>query len=177
MALTKEKKNAIVKDVTALLAESKMTVVAKYPGTTVKAMQQLRRDAAASGTTIHVIKNRLVIKALDQDSRWQAIDRTFLQGQVLYAFNPDDEVAPAQALATFAKLNPTLEFVGALAQDGKFLGSEDVKSLANLPTKLQLRGQLVGMFAAPLTGFMNVLSGNLRGVLNVLDARAKAINS
>jgi large subunit ribosomal protein L10 len=50
---------------------------------------------------------------------------------------------------------------------------EDVKSLASLPSKDQLRAQLVGTLAAPLSGFVNVLSGNLRGFLNVLAAKAE----
>ena len=50
MALTKQAKDDVVAQVAASLASSKMTVVAKYQGTTVKAMQQLRRDARDSGT-------------------------------------------------------------------------------------------------------------------------------
>ena len=94
---------------------------------------------------------------------------------LLYAFNADDEVAPAQNLYNFAKTNPNIEFVGAYTIDGLFIGADDVKQLASLPSKDQLRGLLVGMFAAPLSGFVNVLSGNIRGVLNVLSARAETI--
>jgi large subunit ribosomal protein L10 len=64
MALTKDKKQAVVAEVTDLLNSSKMTVVAKYEGTGVKALQELRRDAKQAGTTVKVIKNRLVIQAL-----------------------------------------------------------------------------------------------------------------
>jgi large subunit ribosomal protein L10 len=94
---------------------------------------------------------------------------------LLYAFNSEDEVAPAQNLQAFAKTNPTLEFVGAITADGQFMSAEDVKALANLPSKEQLRAMLVGTIAAPLSGFVNVLSGNIRGVLNVLNARAEAL--
>ncbi len=175
MALTKQKKSDIVSEVADLLSASKLTVLASYPGTTVKAMQELRRQADESGTKVHVIKNRLVVKALEQNDLWKDIDKSVLKGQLLYAFNTLDEVAPAQALANFAKTNPTLEFVGALTKDGQFLSSDDVKALARLPSKDQLRGQLVGLIGAPLSGFVNVLAGNIRGVLTVLNARADAI--
>ena len=66
MALTKQAKNEVVKDVSDVLSASKMTVVAKYQGTTVKAMQQLRRDARGNGTKVQVVKNRLVVKACRQ---------------------------------------------------------------------------------------------------------------
>ena len=54
--------------------------------------------------------------------------------------------------------------------------ADDVKQLAALPSKDQLRGQLVGLLHAPQRGFVTVLSGNIRGVLNVLGARAESIN-
>ena len=64
MALTKDKKHQVFDEVTALLNDSRMTVVAAYQGTSVKAMQKLRRDAKQNGTVVKVVKNRLVIKAI-----------------------------------------------------------------------------------------------------------------
>lgn len=176
MALTKLQKNEIIADVTGLLESSKLTVVARYQGTTVKALQQLRRDAKSNGTTVKVIKNRLVIQALNDSDILKTTDTSSLQGMLLYAFNSDDEVAPAQNLHSFAKQNPTLEFVGGITPNGEFMSAEDVKSLANLPSKEQLRAMLVGTIAAPLSGFTQVLSGNIRGVINVLNSRAEALN-
>jgi large subunit ribosomal protein L10 len=153
-----------------------LTVVAKYEGTGVKALQQLRRDARPAGTTVKVVKNRLVVQALQATDKLQETDASGLEGMLLYAFNGEDEVAPAQALHQFAKKNPTLQFVGAITADGQFLPVDDVKALANLPSKEQLRGMLVGTIGAPLSGFANVLAGNVRGVMNVLNARAEAIS-
>lgn len=176
MALTKDKKNEIVAEVAQLLASSKMTVVATYPGTTVKAMQDLRLQARENGTQVRVIKNRLVKKAFEQADSHKTADTAVLTGQLLYAFNAEDEAAPAQVLASFAKTNPSLVFVGAFGADGAFMGADDVKALASLPGKQQLRAQLVGTIAAPLSGFVNVMAGNVRGVLNVLTARAESLN-
>ena len=177
MALLKEKKVEVIAEVTELLASSKLTVVANYPGTTVKAMQSLRNQSVESDTKIKVIKNRLLIKAIQANDVLKAIDTSSIKGQLLYAFNSNDEVAPAQVLANFAKTEPQLTFVGAITADGQFIGPEDVSALASLPSKDQLRAQLVGTIAAPLSGFVNVLSGNVRGVLNVLNARAEALNN
>lgn len=175
MALTKDEKNQVVADVSELLTHSKLTVIAEYQGTGVKQMQELRRDARETGTVVKVVKNRLVRQALLATDSLKEADTSVLTGQLLYAFNADDEVAPAQALANFAKKNPTIEFVGAITPDGQLMAVEDVKSLAALPSKDQLRAQLVGTLGAPLSGFVNVLSGNIRGVLNVMSARAEAI--
>ena len=93
MALTKNEKKDVVSEVADLLSSSKMTVVAKYEGTTVKALQQLRRDAKANGTKVKVVKNRLVIQALKGNKDLEATDTSELQGMLLYAFNGEDEVA------------------------------------------------------------------------------------
>lgn len=172
MALSKDKKHEVVDQVSQLLDGSKMTVVTAYKGTPVKAMQELRRQGRDNGTVIKVVKNRLVKKALLSSDKFKDVDATSLEGMLLYAFNPNDEVAPAQTIANFAKTQPTLEFVGAFTDDGKLISADDVKALASLPSKEQLRGMLVGTIAAPLSGFVNVMSGNFRSFLNVLSAKA-----
>lgn len=175
MALSKDKKAEIVSEVSSLFGSSKLTVVAKYTGTSVKSMQQLRKQSRDNGTKVRVIKNRLVRKVLEQSDTFKSLDTNILNGQLLYAFNQQDEVAPAQSLANFAKKEPQLQFVGAITADGQFMAAEDVSVLANLPSKEQLRAQLIGTIGAPLSGFVNVLAGNVRGVMNVLNARAEQI--
>lgn len=172
MALTKQKKNDVVSEVVALLKASKMTVLAAYPGTTVKAIQQLRRDARAGGTTVRVVKNRLVVKAIEQTDSLKGVDVSSLKGQLLYAFNSEDEVAPAQALDTFAKTNPSIVFVGAISAEGKFLSADEVKALATLPSKNELIAQVVATLASPLNDIVSGLGGNLHGLLDGVKAKA-----
>jgi large subunit ribosomal protein L10 len=176
MALSKDRKAEVVAGISQLLDSSKLTVVAKYSGTSVKSMQQLRREARDSQTTVTVAKNRLVKKALADNGKFKELDTEFLSGQLMYAFNSVDEVAPAQVIAKFAKTEPQIEFIGAINSDGQLLSSDDVKLLAALPSKEQLRAQLVGTIAAPLSSFVNIMSGNVRSVLNVLSARADQIS-
>lgn len=174
MALTKDEKNQVVTEVAELLASTKMTVVAQYQGTTVKAMQQLRRDARESGTKVRVVKNRLVIKALQANDTFKGVDTSALTGQLLYAFNSEDEVAPAKALADFAKVSPTIEFVGGLTPEGKFITADEVKALAALPTKNELIAQVVATLTSPLNDVVSGLSGNLHGLLDGVKAKAEA---
>ena len=172
MALTKNKKHEVVAEVSELLAASKMTVVAKYQGTTVKSIQQLRKDARENGTKLRVVKNRLVIKAVQDIETLKGVDTSALIGQLLYAFNTEDEVAPAQTLAKFAKLNPTIEFVGAITAEGKFLIADEVKDLATLPSKDALIAQVVATLLSPVNDVTNALSGNLHALLDGIEAKA-----
>lgn len=172
MALTKNEKNDIVAEVADLLATSKLTVVAKYEGTTVKALQQLRRDAKTTGTKVKVVKNRLVIKALQANTALKDVETTALEGMLLYAFNGEDEVAPAKSLNDFAKLNPTLAFVGAITPEGQFIDAASVKALAVLPSKNQLIAGILNTLNSPVRGVMGQLGGNLHGLLQGLEAKA-----
>lgn len=172
MPLTKEKKNEVVAEISELLNASKMTVVAKYEGTTVKSMQELRRQSRENGTKVKVVKNRLVKKALEQTDKLQNVDMTSLEGMLVYAFNSDDEVAPAQSLNTFAKTNPTLQFVGAITAAGLFIGADEVKALAALPSKDQLIAQVLATLTSPINDILNGLSGNLHALLDGVEAKA-----
>ncbi len=174
MALSKEKKNEVVAEVSKLLADSKMTVIAAYQGTPVKAMQALRRSGRDNGTQLKVVKNRLVIKAIQATDSIKSTDTSALNGMLLYAFNSNDEVAPAQTLANFAKTQPTIEFVGAISAEGKFLSADEVKALATLPSKNELIAQVVATLLSPLHDVTNGLSGNLHALLDGIEAKAAA---
>jgi large subunit ribosomal protein L10 len=172
MALTKNKKDEVVAEVSALLADSKMTVIAAYQGTPVKQLQALRRTGRDNGTVFKVVKNRLVKKAVEATATVKDADTSALNGMLLYAFNSNDEVAPAQTLANFAKTQPTLEFVGAISAEGKFLSADEVKALATLPGKNDLIAQVLATLSSPLNDVTNALSGNLHGLLDGVEAKA-----
>ena len=172
MALKKAQKNEVVAEVAELLKSSKLTVVAKYQGTTVKAIQALRKQAKANGTNVKVVKNRLAIKAIEQNDTLKSADVSALKGMLLYAFNAIDEVAPAQVLHAFSKTEPSIEFVGAITADGQFMSAADVKALATLPSKNQLIAGVINTLHSPVRGVMNALQGNIHGLLDAVSAKA-----
>lgn len=176
MALTKDKKAEVVKEIAELLGNSKLTVAAKYPGTSVKQLQTLRREARDGGTNIRVVKNRLFKKALEAAGHNEAAKTMPLTGQLMYVFNSEDEVAPAQVVANFSKVNPKATIVTGINAAGEVLPAEDLTVLASLPSKDQLRGMLVATIAAPINNFAGVLAGVNRSVLNVLNARAEQVS-
>lgn len=172
MALTRTQKETAVTDLTKLLNDSKIIVFANYRGLKVGEAQALRKLAKQNNCHVLVTKNRLVKIALSNVEGYKEASSIELKDQLVYGFGFDDEVTPAQVFANFAKDHPSLELLGAIDSEGKILDTITVKQLASLPSKDVLRAQLVGTIAAPLSGFANVLSGNLRGLLNVLKAQA-----
>jgi large subunit ribosomal protein L10 len=175
MAISRDKKNTLVAELTELFASAKGTVGAAYTGLSVADLQELRTTARSAGVVIKVAKNRLVRVALTNNDKFKDTDTSLLTGQLVYAFSNEDEVAPAQVLAKFAKSHPELKLVTGFDSKGESLDTATVIALAELPTKDQLRGQLVSVIAAPLSGFLGVANGAQRGFAQVLSQRAEAL--
>ena len=172
MAISRDKKNTLVADMSEMLASSKMTVFAQYQGLSVAEVQELRAAAREAGVTIKVVKNRLVRVALSTVATYKDTDTTPLSGQLLYAISTEDEVAPAQVLDKFTKTHPALQFAGAFSGEGKLLSVDEVKALAGLPSKNQLIGQVVSQLLSPVHDVTNALSGNLHALLDGVEAKA-----
>ncbi len=172
MAITRDKKQTLVAELTDLLTDAKGTAFASYDGLTVKDLQTLRKAARESGVTIKVVKNRLVRVALDTVDTYKGIDTSALVGQLVYAVSSDDEVAPAQVLNTFSKENPKLVLAGGFSGEGLALSADDIKALAGLPSKNQLIAEVVAQLLSPVHDTVNALSGNLHGLLDGIEAHA-----
>lgn len=173
MAISKEKKHALVAELADLFSNSKAVATATYTGLSVGEQQELRAAAREAGVSIKVVKNRLVRVALSQSETFKSSDSSSLEGQLLYAFSKDDEVAPAQVLAGFAKKHSQVQLVSGFNQDGSVLDTAAIKTLANLPSKDQLRGMIVSTISAPLTGLLGVANGTQRGLVQVLSQKAE----
>ncbi len=174
MAISRDKKQALVADFSTVLGTSKMTVAAKYDGTSVSDLQKLRRQARESGVSIKVIKNRLVRTSMARTKGFEDTDTSTLTGQLLYAYSTEDEVAAAQVINTFAKDVPTLELVAGFDSAGAVLSTADVKALAGLPSKNQLIAEAVAQLLSPVHDVTNALSGNLHALLDGVEAKATA---
>ena len=173
MAITKQKKNTLVADLTELLEGAKTTVYAKYQGLTVAELQELRKAAREAGVKIKVVKNRLVRVAMGQIAVYKDTDTTGLTGQLLYAVSSSDEVAPAKVLAEFAKKHDALSLAGGFSGEGKSLSQDEINALASMPSKNELIAQVVAQLLSPVTDSVSGLSGGLSGIVSGLEAHAK----
>lgn len=165
MPLSKAEKTAMLATLTASVPSHKAIVFANYRGTTVKELTDLRDKLAERGLKFTVTKNTLLKKVLD--TAGYAVDATVLDQPVGITIDDRDEVQPAKLLSDFAKEHEQLNLVGALV-NGSWIDAKQVAEFAKLPSREQLLGQVVGTIAAPLSGFVNVLAGNLRGLVSVL---------
>lgn len=174
MAISRDKKQALVGEMTELLANAKMTVFAQYQGLSVADLQELRAKAREAGVVIKVVKNRLVRVAVSESTSLKDVDTSSMTGQLLYAISDSDEVAPAQVLDKFARVHTSLEFAGAISADAKLLSADEVKALAALSSKEQLIAETIAQLLSPVHDVTNGLSGNLHALLDGVEAKATA---
>lgn len=174
MAISKDKKNTLVADLTELLSDSKMTVFAHYQGLTVAELQELRKAARENGVKIKVVKNRLVKVAMNSVAVYKDTDTTGLTGQLLYAVSDSDEVMPAKVLAEFAKKHNMLKLAGGFNDSGKALSEAEVNALAALPTKNELIAQVVATLLSPVNDSVSALAGGISGIISGLENKKEA---
>jgi large subunit ribosomal protein L10 len=167
MAKSRKQKEEALANLNARLKESKGVVFASYTGLKVVEMEELRKELRKQNTTLDVAKKTLLKKALDEqnlkDVNLDAMDSG------LAMISGPDEVYPAKITHDFAKKHEVMKFFGGI-MEGKFIDVEKVKTLAALPSKDELLAKMVGSMKAPISGFANVLAGNIRGLINVLKA-------
>jgi large subunit ribosomal protein L10 len=167
MAVSRKEKEDILSEIATQLEGAKSIVFADYRGTTVKKIDELRKNLRKENVTTKVAKLTLIRKALEA----QGVDvgQMDFKAPVAMLVSKDDEVTPARLITEFAKENKNVQVLLGI-MDSKVLSSAEVKALAALPSKQELYGKLVGTINAPVSGFVNVLAGNLRSLVYVLNA-------
>ena len=167
--LTRSQKEEVVKDLTEKIKASKSIVFADYSGVKTNDINELKSRLKKEGTNLRVIKKKLVDLSL-KNAKIE-VDIKSLPGQLAITISDNDEVAPARVLSKFAKENENLKILGGVL-GVKEMSAKEVSDLAKLPSKEEMLAKLVGTLNAPLTGLVNVLSGNTRGLVTVLKAIA-----
>lgn len=167
MAKTRQQKAEIVASLTDRLTRMKGAAFSQASSYTMEDANKLREKAAALGVEVFVAKKTLLTLAAKQAGL--EFSKDALEGSILAAVGMNDEVSAAKLLKELSKEKKSIMLVAGILE-GKVISQSEVERLAALPTKEQLLGQLVGTLNAPVSGFVNVLAGNLRGLVTVLSA-------
>ncbi|MGO4532812.1 50S ribosomal protein L10 [Paenibacillus sp. 2TAF8] len=136
--------------VTAKLRESVTSVVVDYRGLNVAQATELRKQLREAGIEFQVLKNSLLRRATAA-AELTELD-SVLTGPTAIAFSGEDAVAPAKILNDFAKKNDALKLKGAVVE-GRVIGEEEVKALAELPSREGLLSMLLSVLQAPVRNF------------------------
>ncbi|RCW40303.1 MULTISPECIES: 50S ribosomal protein L10 [unclassified Halanaerobium] len=163
--MARPEKEAVVKELADKFTHSKSMVITDYLGLNVAEMTELRKQLREAGVDYKVVKNTLASIAAD-DVEMDEMNE-FFSGPTAIAFGMDDPVSPAKILVDFAEDHEVLEIKAGIL-NGEIIDIDKVKSLAKIPSREQLLAQAFAGMKAPLTGLVNVLQGNIRGLVQVL---------
>lgn len=145
-----QEKAQLVSEVVEKLKGSATTVVTDYRGLTVAQVTELRKQLREAGVEFKVLKNTLVRRAT-AIAELTELDE-YLTGPTAIAFSKDDAVAPAKVISEFAKKNDALK-VKAGVVEGKVVGVDQIKALADLPSREGLLSMLLSVLQAPMRNF------------------------
>lgn len=166
-------KVAVVDEVREKLDAADGALLTEYRGLDVPALAGLRKELRAAGGEYKIYKNTLVrIAARERDLDLDEL----LTGPTAIAFvgekedgSPGDAAAVAKALKEFAKANENLILKGGVL-DGSILSADDIKALAELPSREVLLSQIAGLLQAPLAEFVGLLDAVPREFSYALQA-------
>lgn len=167
MPKTRQEKEQIVADVADKFKRMKAAAFTSISGFTMGQADELREKASELGVEVFIAKKTLLAHAAKEAGL--DVDPLEFEGSILTAVSFDDQVSAAKVLSDLSKENDAVVFAAGILE-GKGLTAEEVAQLALLPSKQELLAKLVGTLNAPVSGFVNVLAGNLRGLVTVLGA-------
>jgi large subunit ribosomal protein L10 len=168
MPKTRDQKKKIIEDLTDKFQSFKSLVFTDYKGLTVKDTSELKKLCKKQGIEYLVAKKTLITKALE-GAGIKDMNVKDLQGNIAMVIGFEDEIAPAKVVGNFAKDHKNLKMLGGIMEN-KFIDLNQVTALSKIPSKVELLARLVGSINAPVSGFVNVLAGNLRGLVCALNA-------
>ncbi len=172
MPKTRQQKEEQVKKLSEKLSQAKSVVFADYKGLSMKQLSELRSKLRELNAEFTITKNTL-LKLAFSNSSLMTHDSSLYNGPTAALLSYDDEISPIKILVKMLKDSGLGKVkLGFLGSDQ--LDEAKIIELSSLPTKVELRGGVVGVLVAPLQGMVSVLQGNLRNLVYALSEIQKA---
>jgi len=169
--LTKEQKAQIVENLKEKLEKQKIVIITNFQGLKTDSLRELREELKKINGEYKISKKTLIKLALEKTKLKGLIDLDQFNTSIGLAFGYSDPVSSAKIINKTSKNFEQFEILGGI-MDNQVLSPKDIKELANIPSKVELISKLIGSINSPLSGFINVLKGNIRGLVYVLKAIA-----
>jgi len=159
--MNREEKSATIEEVAAQIEASEAIFAVDYRGISVSQAAELRAKLREADASFRIVKNRLTKLSAEKAGEERLAE--LLQGPTALAFVRGDTAAAAKAITSFNKEHEVLTYKGG------FMGATELdepafKSIAKLPSRDVLNGQLAGVVASPLTGLVRGLGSMIQGL-------------
>ena len=165
MAKTRSQKTELLNKYKEILKNKTGYFLVNSDKTDTVTVSKLKMELKNVNANYTVLKNTLFKVSL-QDSD-QPLEIQEIDGPTAIIYFDEDPTAPAKLIKEMQKETDLLNAKSGV-YEGQFLTEQEVMQLAEIPTKEVLLAQLVGTLNAPLSGFVNAATGNIRGLTMVL---------
>jgi large subunit ribosomal protein L10 len=165
LAISREKKEQLVAEYADKLSRSNAIFITDYRGLTVSDMESLRAKIREVGGGYSIVKNTLVLRALQAADL--SVPEDMLKGPTAIGFAYDEVTPIAKVLEDFAKDTKILQIKGGM-MEGNVLRPEQVSSLASMPPREVILAQLLGLIQQPgnrVAGVVNAAGNKLAGTI------------
>jgi large subunit ribosomal protein L10 len=171
VALTREEKAQLIEEYTAKVSRAEAAYIADYRGLSVKEIGDFRAEFRKAGaeSELEIGKNTLFRIAFE-NAGW-VVPTEHLEGPTAVLICYDDPGAPAKVLKDFAKKNDKVKVKGGALRTS-ILDAKGVEAMADLPTREEIRGTVVGTLMGPAQTLFGTITAPLREIVQVLQARA-----
>ena len=173
MPLTKQEKQTILSDLREKMDKQKSLVFADFTGLKVKDLSSLRKKMKDKECELKVAKKTLISLLLKEKKLEGDVKK--MKGEILLGFGYKDEVMPFKVIYDFAKDKENLKILAGFIGQNLY-AKEKALEIAQLPSGQELMSKLVYVIKSPLSGFHNVLQGNLRKLVYILSKIEKVGN-
>jgi len=159
--MNREEKSATIDEIAGQIEASEAIFAVDYRGISVPQAAELRGKLREADASFRIVKNRLTKLAAEKAGEDRLAE--LLQGPTALTFVRGDTAQAAKAITTFNKEHEVLTYKGGF-MDTTSLDEAAFKSIAKLPTRDVLNGQLAGVVASPLTGLVRGLGSMIQGL-------------
>lgn len=168
--MVKQYKVDQVRELVSRLQKKKNIILTDYSGIPVKGLTELRNQLRKSGIEYKVVKNNLFKKAL-KDSDFVEVD-DFLKGPLGVVFTDNDLGEAAKILKNFKKEYAKFNYSMGI-MDNVVYNADQVKRIADIPTKEVLISQIMSLINSPATGIASVINQNIASLARAIKAVAE----
>jgi large subunit ribosomal protein L10 len=169
--MKKEEKGEVIEEIKELVKNSSSMFLVNYSGVKVADINKLRAEFRKEEVNYKVLKNTLFKKALEQAGGYEKFHPQ-LVGMIGVAFVSENFVSAAKIIKKYFDEKQKFSFKGCYIESA-FYGSEQLNTIASMPTKKEIMAGIVGSIAAPATGIVGAINAVIRDLVSVIDEIGK----
>jgi large subunit ribosomal protein L10 len=171
--MTREEKSQVIVDLTAQISDSSVIYVADISGLNAEATSNLRRACFKADVQLAVVKNTLLVKAMEKAEKDFGELPTALKGNSSILLSETGN-APAKIIKEFRKKSDKPVLKGAYIEEAVYLGDDQLETLVNIKSKEELIGDIIGLLQSPAKNVVSALQSGgqtLSGIVKTLSER------